>query len=100
MASYDESLDNPFLDYLEQKYARESTATTLSFRIPFGASTAGNVGRGWIRIPGWVRERAAEILFEQGDVDERSVTEAVLEALLLVSRSSPVPTTLRLTFHF
>ncbi|PWN35209.1 actin-like ATPase domain-containing protein [Meira miltonrushii] len=39
-------------------------------------------GRGRIRIPGWVRERAIDVLFEQGDDDELSLTEMVLDALL------------------
>lgn len=33
-------------------------------------------------IPGWIRERAAEVLFEGGDVDEMSVAEVILESLL------------------
>jgi hypothetical protein len=39
-------------------------------------------GRGTLVIPGWIRERAAEVLFEGGDVDESSVAEVILEALL------------------
>ena len=41
-------------------------------------------GRGTLIIPGWVRERAAEVLFEGGDVDESSVAEVILDALLKV----------------
>lgn len=41
-------------------------------------------GRGTLIIPGWIRERAAEVLFEGGDVDESSVAEVILEALLKV----------------
>lgn len=100
MDDYDESLDDRFLDYLEEKLACQSTATTLSFRIPtFSSSIAGNVGRGWIRIPGWVRERAAEVLFEQGDADERSITEAILEALLLVSAEFDLSESLLISIH-
>jgi len=33
-------------------------------------------------IPGWIRERAAEVLFEGGDVDEVSVAEVILDSLL------------------
>ncbi|KAF8896113.1 actin-domain-containing protein [Infundibulicybe gibba] len=41
-------------------------------------------GRGTLIIPGWIRERAAEVLFEGGDVDESSVAEVILDALLKV----------------
>ena len=36
-------------------------------------------------IPGWIRERAAEVLFEGGDVDEVSVAEVILDSLLKAS---------------
>ena len=36
-------------------------------------------GRGTLIIPGWVRERAAEVLFEGGDVDESSVAKVMLD---------------------
>ncbi|KAG8748259.1 hypothetical protein FRC10_007649 [Ceratobasidium sp. 414] len=52
-----------------------SRATDL--RIAVGAG----VGRGVVIIPGWIRERAAEVLFTGGDVDERSIAEAVLDSL-------------------
>ncbi|KAJ3150739.1 hypothetical protein HDU86_006356 [Geranomyces michiganensis] len=40
-------------------------------------------GRESITIPGWVRERAAEVLFE-GDEDVRSLSTAIADALLKV----------------
>ncbi|KDN48225.1 actin-like ATPase domain-containing protein [Tilletiaria anomala UBC 951] len=33
-------------------------------------------------VPGWVRECAAEVMFEDGDLDEPSISEAVLSSLL------------------
>lgn len=36
-------------------------------------------------VPGWVRERAAEVLFEDGDAEEPSLPEVVLDCLLKVS---------------
>ncbi|KWU45051.1 actin-like ATPase domain-containing protein, partial [Rhodotorula sp. JG-1b] len=40
-------------------------------------------GRGWIQVPGWVRERAAEVLWEdEGDHDARGLADVVLECLL------------------
>ena len=44
-------------------------------------------GRGTLLIPGWVRERAVEVLFEGGDVDESSVAEVILDCLMRVGRS-------------
>jgi actin-related protein 10 len=41
-------------------------------------------GRGTLIIPGWIRERAAEVLFEGGDVDESSLAEVILDTLLKV----------------
>lgn len=55
--------------------AAHSQATDLQIAVGSGA------GRGVIIIPGWVRERAAEVLFMGGDVDERSVAETVLDTL-------------------
>lgn len=80
---YDEAM---VLRKMERRYASRVTATTLSFKVPNLSlpPVASGVGRGWIQIPGWVRERAAEVLFEEGNEDERSVTEVVLEALLRV----------------
>ncbi|KAG9105010.1 hypothetical protein FRC06_002931 [Ceratobasidium sp. 370] len=59
----------------EDPMMAHSRATDLQIAVGAG------VGRGVVIIPGWVRERAAEILFTGGDVDERSVAEAVLDSL-------------------
>jgi actin-related protein 10 len=41
-----------------------------------------------VKVPGWVRERAAEVFFETGDVDSASVVEVILSCLTAVSGSS------------
>ncbi len=74
---------------LAAAYARHSTATDIHLPVvppPQQAQTSGSAlnARGTLIIPGWIRERCAEILFEVGDVDERGVTECVLEVLLKV----------------
>lgn len=46
-------------------------------------------GRGTLVVPGWIRERAAEVLFEGGDVDESSVAEVILDSLLKVGSKHP-----------
>ncbi|KAG2171537.1 hypothetical protein INT43_008263, partial [Umbelopsis isabellina] len=39
-------------------------------------------GKSWLFVPGWVRERAAEVLFENdNEEDQKSVVEAILVAL-------------------
>ena len=68
-------------------YQKHSTARDLSVKVNLpgiGAPT----GRGTLIIPGWVRERAAEVLFEGGDVDESSVAEVILDCLMRVGRSN------------
>lgn len=70
-------------------YQRQSTATDIQLRVippPAQAASAGSFGnaRGTLVVPGWIRERAAEVLFEGGDVDERSVVELILDVLLKV----------------
>lgn len=84
---YQEAEDLVLMTRMEKNYSRNSTATTISFKVPslsLGPVISG-VGRGWIKIPGWIRERAAEVLFEEGDEDEFSLTEVILESLLRVS---------------
>lgn len=72
------------LQALASMYTRHSTATELRMRVVPPASQQTGTGRGTLVIPGWVRERAAEVLFEGGDVDESSVAEVILDALLKV----------------
>ena len=67
-------------------YQKHSTTRDLSLKVNppgIGAPT----GRGTLIIPGWVRERAAEVLFEGGDVDESSVAEVILDCLMRVGHS-------------
>ncbi|KAG6857384.1 hypothetical protein H0H87_004746 [Tephrocybe sp. NHM501043] len=72
------------LQALATMYTRHSTATDLHMRVVPPPSQQTGTGRGTLIIPGWVRERAAEVLFEGGDVDEASVAEVILDALLKV----------------
>ncbi|KAH9944842.1 actin family [Amylocystis lapponica] len=72
------------LQALATMYTRLSTATDLHMRVDPPAAQQVGTGRGTLIIPGWIRERAAEVLFEGGDVDESSVAEVLLDALLKV----------------
>jgi actin-related protein 10 len=76
------------LQALASLYTRHSTATELHMRVVPPVSQQTGTGRGTLIIPGWVRERAAEVLFEGGDVDESSVAEVILDALLKVTNDS------------
>jgi actin-related protein 10 len=73
------------LQALASMYQRHSTATDIRMRVTPPPSQQMGTGRGTLIIPGWIRERAAELLFESGDVDESSLAETVLDALLKVS---------------
>lgn len=70
------------LQAISSMYSRYSTATDLSLKVDPPPSQATGTGQATIRIPGWVRERAAEVLFDGGDVDEGSVVEVILDVLL------------------
>jgi actin-related protein 10 len=69
---------------LADLYKRHSTASDIQIQVTPPASSGG-LGRGVLMIPGWIRERAAEVLFEGGDVDEVSIAEVILESLLKAS---------------
>lgn len=71
---------------LADLYKPHSTANDIQMPVTPPASSGG-LGRGVLVIPGWIRERAAEVLFEGGDVDEVSVAEVILDSLLKASRS-------------
>ena len=72
------------LQALANLYTRHSTATDLRIRVEPPPAQQTSTGRGTLVVPGWIRERAAEVLFEGGDVDESSVAEVILDSLLKV----------------
>ncbi|KAG6821321.1 hypothetical protein H0H93_000182 [Arthromyces matolae] len=72
------------LQALATLYTRHSTATDLHLPVVPPPSQQTGTGKGTLIIPGWIRERAADVLFEGGDVDEASVAEVILDSLLKV----------------
>ena len=60
---------------LRHRYESRATAKDVRVSLPQGAA---------LLVPGWVRERAADVLFESGDEDEPSIVEAVLQVLVQV----------------
>lgn len=69
------------LQALANLYMRHSNATDIQLRVVPPVSQQMGTGRGTLIVPGWIRERAAEVLFEGGDVDESSVAEVLLDSL-------------------
>lgn len=63
-------------------YTRHSTATDLHLRVTPPVAQQTGTGLGTLIIPGWIRERAAELLFAGGDMDEASIAETILDSLL------------------
>ena len=79
---YDES---QYMTSLKQYYAGSSSATDLRFNLP---PSSGNSKRAYatLVVPGWVRARATEILFDGDDAGEaESLPDAILKCLLKVS---------------
>ncbi len=72
------------LQALANLYMRHSTATDLHLKVTPPASQQTGTGLGTLIVPGWIRERGAEVLFEGSDVDESSVAETILDCLLKV----------------
>jgi actin-related protein 10 len=67
---------------LEQRYS-SSKYPNKSFRIPHSASPRD--GTGTLVVPGWILERAAEILFEEeAYLEAETVPRAILATLLKV----------------
>ncbi|EJD49546.1 actin-like ATPase domain-containing protein [Auricularia subglabra TFB-10046 SS5] len=72
------------LQAMANLFMRNSTTTDIKMHAIPPPSQQHGTGRGTLIVPGWVRERAAEVLFEGGDVDESSIAEVVLDSLLKV----------------
>ncbi|KAI0707248.1 actin-domain-containing protein [Earliella scabrosa] len=84
LAGMDQPHGENHIQALATMYGRHSTATDIHMRVDPPPSQQTGTGRGTLIIPGWIRERAAEVLFEGGDVDESSVAEVILDTLLKV----------------
>lgn len=87
MDAYDESQDERYMRYLQAGYQANSSATNITVRVPPATPpVAGQpLVQGSLLIPGWIREHAADVLFEPGDEDEPSIVQCTLMALVKVS---------------
>ena len=63
----DEIDDILLMDSLKARFAGKSTATDIRIRVPSGGPGIGN---GLLLVPGWIRERAAEVLFNNDEIGE------------------------------
>lgn len=76
--------DNEELKDFAPAYSAESEAKDATFVVN-RSDVSGDTNNGLISVPGWIRERAAEVFFEDGDVDAMSVVEVILACLTSVS---------------
>jgi actin-related protein 10 len=89
-----------YLQAMSSIYKRHSTATDLQMRVVPPPFEQTGTGLGTLIIPGWIRERTAEVLFEGGDIDESSVAEVILDSLLRVRNPQWQGEYLFYLFHF
>lgn len=69
--------------WIYSMFRRHSVATDIKVKVMPPLSQQTGTGRGTLIIPGWIRERAAECLFD-GDVDESGIAQVILDSLLKV----------------
>lgn len=107
-ADQDEAVDDILMHVLESRYKQLSKVKDIAIAVPdpprkavtaaTQPSTLGippltaAIGRGTLLIPGWIRERAAEVLFEGGgDEDELSLIEMILRTLIKLPIDLRIP---------
>lgn len=77
-------IDDPLaMEAFKQKYHSMSRAAEKAFPVSHPGES-GN-GTGTLLVPGWIRERAIEILFEESKTETESISSAILHCLLKVS---------------
>ncbi|ORX37906.1 actin-domain-containing protein [Kockovaella imperatae] len=76
-----EEMDDVLLmDSLKSRYQMASVAKDLTFSVPAGSS---GLPPGELVVPGWIRERAAEVLFDDDDEGESDgLATIVLQSIL------------------
>ena len=71
---------------LKHRYEVSSSATTLSFKVPPPPGSSREYGFDTLVVPGWIRERATELLFDGDELGEAaSLPHAILACVLKVS---------------
>jgi actin-related protein 10 len=81
----DEGLEEiSVMRWLKAKYEPAADATDLRLTVKPRPHDAQDMGPATLVVPGWVRERAAEVLFGDEDGEAEAIQDAVLQCLLRV----------------
>jgi actin-related protein 10 len=82
-----DELDNAdLMDRLRCRYAPGADATDIRISTaPLPHETQG-MGPATLVVPGWVRERAAEVLFDNEEGEAESIPDLLLHCISKVSR--------------
>lgn len=84
-ADLDELDDADLMDRLRGRYAPGADATDVRISTtPLPHETQG-MGPATLVVPGWIRERAAEVLFDDEEGEAVSIPELVLQCISKVS---------------
>lgn len=82
---YDEAKDVRWMRQLEACYRPQSSASALTVTLRPVQTTSGPTNvKSSLLVPGWIREHAADVLFEPGNEDEPSIVQSTLMTLLKV----------------
>lgn len=76
--------DSRLIDLLRLRFASTSTSKDMTFPVH---TVKGSIqmGHDTIIVPGWIRERAAEVLFQDDEEDEgESIVSALLNTIIKV----------------
>lgn len=81
-----ESEDTRIMRSLYRRFAGSSKATDLSVNVPPQPGVSRGLGFVTLIVPGWIRERAAEVFFEHSDFGEGfGLPDAILGCLIKVN---------------
>lgn len=79
-----EEIDDPeAMEALKRRYQPNPTIPDKAFQIPHLSGDGHDYGT--LVVPGWIRERAAEFLFEESESEVDSIPCAILTSLAKVS---------------
>ncbi|EPQ29977.1 uncharacterized protein PFL1_02650 [Pseudozyma flocculosa PF-1] len=103
---YDESDDEPKMRALKAAYRRSTKATPIAVALPprpasgpsaspassssFHTADPSLAPGGSLIIPGWIRDRAAEVLFESADDEDEEAGPSIVELTVDVIRRLPI----------
>ena len=75
------------MEILKHRFEKTSSATDLRFKIPPLSGEPKQLGFGTLVVPGWICERAAEVLYDEDELGEREgLPNAILRCLVKVGK--------------